>query len=90
MRHRRWLAAMLVPAALLGTAVSARALERLAPAENRAEQLLYLPNGKHLRLVSLGHAPLLADLIYLWAIQYYSVLRHGGPLPLRRATSSAT
>lgn len=36
------------------------------------QALLYLPNGKHLRLASLGHASLAADLVYLWAIQYYS------------------
>jgi len=48
------------------------ALERRAPARSAAEELLYLPNGKHLRLISMGQAPLIADLIYIWAIQYYS------------------
>jgi tetratricopeptide (TPR) repeat protein len=33
---------------------------------------LYLPNGRHLRLASLGHASLVADVVYLWAIQYYA------------------
>lgn len=33
--------------------------------------LLYLPNGKHLRVASLGHPSLAADFMYLWAIQYY-------------------
>lgn len=36
-----------------------------------AEELLYLPNGDYLRVASLGQQNLLADLIYLWAIQYY-------------------
>jgi tetratricopeptide (TPR) repeat protein len=36
------------------------------------EELLYMPNGKYLKAVSLGHAPLVADFVYLWAIQYYS------------------
>jgi len=36
------------------------------------QELLLLPNGKHLKVASLGQAPVLADLIYLWAIQYYS------------------
>jgi tetratricopeptide (TPR) repeat protein len=36
------------------------------------QELLYLPNGKFLELASLGHAPLLADLLYLCAIQYSS------------------
>ena len=33
--------------------------------------LLYLPNGRHLAVASLGQRQLLADVIYLWAIQYY-------------------
>ena len=47
-------------------------LERKSDQRTTADSLLYLPNGKHLRLMSLGQAPLLADLIYIWAIQYYS------------------
>jgi hypothetical protein len=34
--------------------------------------LMYLPNGKHLRVASLGHAGTVADFVYLWAIQYYA------------------
>jgi tetratricopeptide (TPR) repeat protein len=48
------------------------ALDRLAAREPTDEKLLYLPNGKHLKIMSLGHANLVADLLYLWAIQYYS------------------
>lgn len=48
------------------------ALERMEPRVDRSQELLYLPNGKHLALLSLGHQPLLADIFYLWAIQYYS------------------
>lgn len=48
------------------------ALDRLAEGTAAEEELLYLPNGKHLKVMSLGHANLLADGIYLWAIQYYS------------------
>jgi tetratricopeptide (TPR) repeat protein len=33
--------------------------------------LLYLPSGKYLRVVSLGFDGLLADVLYLWSIQYY-------------------
>jgi len=33
--------------------------------------LLYLPSGKYLKAMSLGFDGLLADLIYLWSIQYY-------------------
>ena len=41
----------------------------LAPSD---KELLYLPNGRYLKLVSLGQASLVADVVYLWAIQFYS------------------
>jgi len=69
---RKLLGAVLV-LALAGVAGFSRAgLDRMAHARPETEELLYLPNGKHLRIMSLGHASLLADLIYLWAIQHYS------------------
>jgi tetratricopeptide (TPR) repeat protein len=34
--------------------------------------LLYLPNGRYLKVASLGHSALAADLVYLWSIQHYS------------------
>jgi len=52
--------------------IAGAALERMSQSRTSADSLLYLPNGKHLRLMSLGQTPLLADLIYIWAIQYYS------------------
>jgi tetratricopeptide (TPR) repeat protein len=52
--------------------VSGRRLEALAGPRDTSDRLLYLPNGRYLKLASLGQAPLLADLIYIWAIQYYS------------------
>ena len=36
------------------------------------EDLLYLPNGRYLKIASLGHSALAADLVYLWSIQHYS------------------
>jgi tetratricopeptide (TPR) repeat protein len=47
-------------------------LERTVGDEDYERSLLLLPNGQYLKIASLGQAPLLADLIYLWAIQYYS------------------
>ena len=35
-------------------------------------ELLYLPTAEMLHLTSLGNASLVADLLYLWSIQYYS------------------
>jgi hypothetical protein len=72
MTRRRWIAAVVLIGAMGGAVVSARTLERLVPAQRAADELLYLPNGRHLKALSLGHASLLADLIYVWAIQYYS------------------
>jgi tetratricopeptide (TPR) repeat protein len=36
------------------------------------KSLLYLPNGKYLKTLSMGHPSVLADWMYIWAIQYYS------------------
>src|SRR5213594_5220799 len=33
--------------------------------------LLYLPSGKYLKVMALGFDGLLADMLYLWSIQYY-------------------
>lgn len=33
--------------------------------------IIYLPSGKYLKYVTFGYSSLLADIIYLWAIQYY-------------------
>ncbi len=34
--------------------------------------IIYIPSGKYLKYASFGHQSLLADLIYIWAIQYFS------------------
>jgi len=60
---------------LVAVSCAAAARERLVgldAASRGSKELLYLPNGKYLKAMSLGHAPLVADLMYLWAIQYYS------------------
>jgi tetratricopeptide (TPR) repeat protein len=70
---KRTLALLLLVAAVALAALSRDRLEAVAPGPAGArKELLYLPNGKHLRAMSLGHASLAADLVYLWAIQYYS------------------
>jgi tetratricopeptide (TPR) repeat protein len=69
---RRILVGVLLAVAVLG-AVSARArLVAIDVSGRGSKDLLYLPNGKYLKAISLGHAPLVADFVYLWAIQYYS------------------
>lgn len=34
--------------------------------------IIYIPSGKYLKFATFGYSSVLADLIYLWAIQYYS------------------
>lgn len=34
--------------------------------------IIYIPSGKSLKFATFGYASVFADLIYLWAIQYYS------------------
>jgi len=63
---------LLTALATLGASMSGARLERLSEERTASEELLYLPNGKHLKLASMGQAPLIADVLYLWAIQYYS------------------
>lgn len=70
--NRRLLAVLLLALLTASTGALRLRLEREGPGRGGPDELLYLPNGRHLALLSLGHAPLLADLIYLWAIQYYS------------------
>ncbi len=33
--------------------------------------IIYIPSGKYLKLATFGYASLAADVVYLWAIQYY-------------------
>ena len=69
----RGLVAAVVLVAAVSCAWAARArMVRVEAADNGTKELLYLPNGKYLKAASLGHAPLVADVVYLWAIQYYS------------------
>jgi len=64
--------AVLVAVTAAGAFVSRVRLERDLDAAPVEQELLYLPNGRYLRVASLGHGPLVADLVYLWAIQFYS------------------
>ena len=47
-------------------------LDQIKQAEPYHDPLL-LPSGKYLKLLALGHESFLADIIYLWSIQHYSV-----------------
>lgn len=69
---RRLLVIVLLAVAVFGAGSARARLVRLDRAKRQGQELLYLPNGKYLKAISLGHAPLIADFVYLWAIQYYS------------------
>jgi tetratricopeptide (TPR) repeat protein len=69
--RRRIVAALLLAAAAGAGGASQAALEQLRAQRDPGWKLTYLPSGKYLKVASLGFAPLLADLIYLWSIQYY-------------------
>jgi tetratricopeptide (TPR) repeat protein len=71
MRSKPVLIATIVLCAVVSTWSGAH-LEKIGGHERGSKSLLLLPNGKHLKIASLGQAQLLSDLIYLWAIQYYS------------------
>lgn len=68
----RWIIVLLLVVAICTAGVTRARLDHRVEGRSAEEELLYLPNGKHLKIMSLGHAQLLADAIYLWAIQYYS------------------
>jgi tetratricopeptide (TPR) repeat protein len=63
---------LLLALAATGAGTARARLVDLDAEHHGQKEMLYLPNGKYLKAISLGHAPLTADLVYLWAIQYYS------------------
>lgn len=50
-------------------------LDRIPRAEVPGASILYLPKGTFLQYMSFGNRTFMADLIYLWAIQYFSNTR---------------
>ncbi|MBN2199080.1 MAG: hypothetical protein JW747_04450 [Candidatus Aminicenantes bacterium] len=67
---------MLLGLLLLASAGGVAALklrsEEIVRRESPGSSLRFLPSGRTLKAVSLGYSSLLADVIYIWAIQYYS------------------
>jgi tetratricopeptide (TPR) repeat protein len=48
------------------------ATDRIARKKIPGASVIYLPSGKYLKYATLGYSSMAADLIYIWAIQYYS------------------
>jgi tetratricopeptide (TPR) repeat protein len=46
-------------------------LDRVTRTKVPGSSIIYIPSGKYLKIASLGYSNVLADMVYLWAIQYY-------------------
>jgi hypothetical protein len=47
-------------------------LDRIQRKKVPGSSIIYIPSGKYLKLATFGYSSLVADIIYIWAIQYYS------------------
>ncbi|MFW6128974.1 MAG: tetratricopeptide repeat protein [Candidatus Aminicenantaceae bacterium] len=47
-------------------------IDRIPRKKIPGSSIIYLPKGKYLKYATFGYTSLAADLIYIWAIQYYS------------------
>jgi len=69
-------AAFLLVVFLLATAAAFMALkirtDKIARKKLPGSSIIYIPSGKFLKYATFGYRALAADVIYLWAIQYYS------------------
>ncbi len=72
----RRIVSLVVIAALLGIAVGSEVeLGRIPREDPLGRELLYLPSPEMLKIMSLGNSGLVADILYLWSIQYYSMFK---------------
>jgi tetratricopeptide (TPR) repeat protein len=49
-----------------------QAVERVPRKKIPGASIIYIPSGKYLKYATFGYSSLVADLVYLWAIQYYT------------------
>jgi hypothetical protein len=67
------LAAALIIVGALAVAVTAEyQLGRIPREDALGKDLLYLPSPEMLKILSVGNPNLVADILYMWSIQYYS------------------
>jgi len=69
---RKLLTVGVVVGLLATVVVCEHALQSIPEPDPLGKRLLYLPTPEILRMVSLGNEGLMADLLYIWSIQYYS------------------
>ena len=48
------------------------AVERIPRKKIPGASIIFIPSGKYLKYATLGYSSLAADLVYIWAIQYYT------------------
>ena len=48
------------------------AIERIPRKKIPGASIIFIPSGKYLKFATFGYSSLAADLVYIWAIQYYS------------------
>ena len=75
-RQRRVSATVLLVLFLLASAsaivVLKAATDRVVRKKLPGSSIIYIPSGKFLKYATFGYRALAADVVYLWAIQYYS------------------
>jgi tetratricopeptide (TPR) repeat protein len=49
-----------------------REVERIPRKKIPGASIIYIPSGKYLKYATFGYSSLVADLVYIWAIQYYT------------------
>ena len=49
-----------------------REVDRIPRKKIPGASIIYIPSGKYLKYATFGYSSLVADLVYLWAIQYYT------------------
>ena len=76
LRRRRGFAALALLLLLLlagaGIVTLKSAIDRISRKKIPGASIIYIPSGTYLKYVTVGYSSLAADLIYIWAIQYYS------------------
>ncbi|MBC7349970.1 MAG: hypothetical protein H5U05_08370 [Candidatus Aminicenantes bacterium] len=71
LRHQRNLLVLGLVVSLLLFSWLKIQTDKVARARVPGSSIIYLPSGKYLKHMTFGYSSLAADLIYLWAIQYY-------------------
>src|SRR5512137_1151764 len=57
--------------ALAGVAGLKLEIDRLPHGKVPGSSIIYIPSGKYLKAASFGFSSLLADILFVWTIQYY-------------------